>query len=92
MVKHWRALTVLTAESVQTKAMTHLDLDDYNHHEDTNRQAEKVISNQIIHPFKYEEQEMVNISTGHNAKSAEPGEGPWNRNGDGPGYSKRNRQ
>ena len=65
MVKHWRALTVLTAESEQTKAMTHLDLDDSNHHEDTNRQAEKVISNQMIQPFKYEEQEMVNISTGH---------------------------
>ena len=28
------------------------------------------LSNQLIHPFKYEEQEMVNISTGHKAKSA----------------------
>ena len=25
----------------------------------------------MIHPFKYEEQEMVNISTGHKAKSAD---------------------
>ena len=41
MVKYWRALTVLTAESEQTKAMPHLDLDDTKHHEDTNRQAEK---------------------------------------------------
>ena len=41
MVKYWRALTVLTAESEQTKAMPHLDLGDNKHHEDTNRQAEK---------------------------------------------------
>ena len=37
MVKYWRALTVLTAESEQTKAMPHLDLDDTKHHEDTNK-------------------------------------------------------
>ena len=30
-----------------------------------------VVSNQMIHPFKYEEQDMVNISTGHKAKSAD---------------------
>ena len=41
MVKYWRALTVLTAESEQTKAMPHLDLDATKHHEDTNRQSEK---------------------------------------------------
>ena len=41
MIKYWRALTVLTAESEQTEAMTHLDLDGTKHHEDTNRQAEK---------------------------------------------------
>ena len=41
MVKYRRALPVLTSESEQTKAMTHLDLDDTKHHEDTNRQAEK---------------------------------------------------
>ena len=41
MVKYWRALTVLTAESEQTKAMPHLDLNDTKHHEDTNRQSEK---------------------------------------------------
>ena len=39
MEKYWRALPVLTAESEQTKAMTHLDLDDTKYHEDTNRQA-----------------------------------------------------
>ena len=37
MEKYWRALTVLTAKSEQTKAMTHLDLDDTKHHEVTNR-------------------------------------------------------
>ena len=41
MVKYWRALTVLTAESEQTKAMPHLDQNDTKHHEDTHRQAEK---------------------------------------------------
>ena len=81
IVKYWRALTVLTAESEQTTAMTHLDLDDTKHHEDTNRQAESdvegvknitgVINNQTIHPFKCEKPEMVNISTGHKVKSAE---------------------
>ena len=30
-----------------------------------------VIYNQMIHPFQYEEQEMVNISTAHIAKSAD---------------------
>ena len=30
-----------------------------------------VINNQMNHPFKCEEQEMVNISTGHKAKSAD---------------------
>ena len=30
-----------------------------------------VVSNQMIHPFKYEENEMVTISTGHKAKSAD---------------------
>ena len=37
MEKYWRALPVLTAESEQTKAMTHLDLDDTKYHEVTNR-------------------------------------------------------
>ena len=41
MVKNWRALTVLTAESEQTKAMPHLDLDDTKYHDDTNRRSEK---------------------------------------------------
>ena len=41
MVKHWRALTVLTVESEQTEAMPHLDLDDPKHHEDTNMRSEK---------------------------------------------------
>ena len=39
MEKYWRAHPVLTAESEQTKAMAHLDLDDTKHHEVTNRQA-----------------------------------------------------
>ena len=30
-----------------------------------------VVSNQTIHPFKYELPEMVNISTGHKPKSAD---------------------
>ena len=41
MEKYWRALPVLTAESEQTKAMIHLDLDDTKYHEVTNRQAGK---------------------------------------------------
>ena len=41
MEKYWRALPVLTAESEQTKAMTHLDIDDTKYHEATNRQAGK---------------------------------------------------
>ena len=41
MVKYWRALTVLTADSEHSKAMPPLDLDDTKHHEDTNRQSEK---------------------------------------------------
>ena len=30
-----------------------------------------VVGNQMTHPFKYEEKEMVTISTGHKAKSAD---------------------
>ena len=41
MVKHWLALTVLTAESEQTKAMPHLDMDVTKHHEYTNMRSEK---------------------------------------------------
>ena len=41
MEKCWRALPVLTAESEQTKTMTHLYLDDTKYHEVTNRQAGK---------------------------------------------------
>ena len=41
MVKYWRVITVLTAESAQTNAMPHLDMDDTKHHEDTNMKAEK---------------------------------------------------
>ena len=56
--------------------MTHLDLDDTKYNEVTNRKEgvnniTGVINNQIIHPLKCEEQEMVNISTCHNAKSAD---------------------
>ena len=59
----------LTAESEQTNATTHLDLDDTKHHADTNRQAAKetesvkkikdVINNQMTHPLKCEDQEPV---------------------------------
>ena len=55
--------------------MTHLDLDDTKHHDDTNRQAAKeaecvkkitdVINNQMTHPLECEELELVKISTGH---------------------------
>ena len=30
-----------------------------------------IINNQMIHPFKYDEQETVNILTGHKAKPAD---------------------
>ena len=39
MDKYVRVLPVMTAESEQTKAMAHLDLDDTKYHEVTNRQA-----------------------------------------------------
>ena len=39
MEKYWRAFPVLTAESEQTNAMPHLDLDDTKYQEVTNRQA-----------------------------------------------------
>ena len=39
MEKCWRALPFLTADSEQTKVMTHLDLDDTKYHEVSNRQA-----------------------------------------------------
>ena len=41
MEKYWRAITVLTAESEQAKAMTQLNLDDTKHDEVNNRQAGK---------------------------------------------------
>ena len=67
MDKYVRALPALTAESEQTKAMTHLDLDDTKHHEDTNMHAAKeaervkkitdvIINSQMTHPLKCEEQ------------------------------------
>ena len=73
MEKYVRALPVLTAESEQTQAMTHLDLDDTKHHEGPNRHDAKkaesvnkitdVINNQVTHPLKCEEHELVKIST-----------------------------
>ena len=45
MDKYLRALPVLTAESEQTKARTHLDLNDTKHHEDTNIHAAKEAEN-----------------------------------------------
>jgi hypothetical protein len=81
MEKYLRALPVLTAVSEQTKTMAHLDLDDTKHHEDTHRQATKeaesvkkitdVINNQMTHPFNCEEQELINISTGHKDEFAD---------------------
>lgn len=64
MEKYLKALTVLTAVSEQTKAMAHLDADDTKHHEDKE-------SHQMINPFTCEEQELINISTGHKATSAD---------------------
>jgi len=73
-----RALPVLTAVSEQTKAMAHLDLRP-NDNKDSNSQCVKevervkkttdVINHQMINPFRYEEQELINISTGHRAAS-----------------------
>ena len=66
--------------SEQKKAMAHLDQDDTKHHWDSYSQCTKeaetvkkitdVINNQMINPFKCEEQELMNISTGHKAASA----------------------
>ncbi|KAJ8403226.1 hypothetical protein AAFF_G00354430 [Aldrovandia affinis] len=79
MEKYLRALPVLTAVSEQTKAMAHLDMDDTKHQEDSNSQGTKeaerkitdVINNQMINPFSCEEQELMNISTGHKSASAD---------------------
>ncbi|KAJ8418676.1 hypothetical protein AAFF_G00001750 [Aldrovandia affinis] len=81
MEKYLRALPVLTAVSEQTKVMAHLDMDDTKHHEDSNSQGTKeaesvrkitdVINNQMINPFTCEEQELMNISTGHKSASAD---------------------
>lgn len=59
--------------------MAHLDLDDTKHHEDSNSQSTKeaegvkkitdVINNQMVDPFKCEEQELMNTLTGHKAAS-----------------------
>ncbi|KAJ8367324.1 hypothetical protein AAFF_G00320880 [Aldrovandia affinis] len=80
MEKYLQALPVLTAVSEQTKAMSYLDMDDTKHHEDTSqgtKEAEGVrkitdaINNQMINPFSCEEQELMNISTGHKSASAD---------------------
>jgi len=81
MEKYLQALPVLTAVSEQTRAMAHLDLDDRKHHEDSNTHAIKeaqtvkkiidVVNNQMIDPFRCEEQELVNIATGHKAQSSD---------------------
>jgi len=78
MKKYLRALPVLTAVSKQTKVMAHLDLtlnenEDFNSH--SVKEVEKVkeitdiINHQMINPFRYEEWELINISTGHRAAS-----------------------
>ncbi|KAA0703180.1 hypothetical protein E1301_Tti007023 [Triplophysa tibetana] len=79
MEKCLKALPVLTAVSEQTKAMPHLDADDTKHQEDMDSQGAEeaeglwkitdVINNQMINPFTCEEQELINISTGHKATS-----------------------
>ena len=79
MEKYLHALPVLTAVSEQTKAMAHMDLDETKHHEDSYRGATKevesvkkiadVVNNQMINPFRCEDQELINISTGHKASS-----------------------
>lgn len=81
MILSLKALPVLTAVSEQTKAMAHLDADDTKHHKDKDSQGAKeaegvrkitdVINNQMINPFRCEEQELINISTGHKATSAD---------------------
>ena len=82
----------------KTKAMAHLDADDTKHHEDKDSQGAKeaegvnkiahVFSNQMINPFKCEDQELINISTGHKATSADLICGCKKRNG-GTGCSKK---
>ena len=57
--------------------MTYFDLDDTKHHDDSGRHAAKevesvmkitdLINNQIIHPFKCEEQKLMSLSTGQTA-------------------------
>ena len=96
MEKYLRALPVLTPESEQKRAMTHMYLDDTKHHEDTKRQATKeveslqkitdVINNQMIHPLNCEEQELVKVSTDHKAEYADMAMAREE------GCSKRNRQ
>ena len=76
-----KALPILTAVSELTKAMAHLDANDTKHHVDKDSQGAKeaegvnkiahVFSNQMINPFKCEDQELINISTGHKATSAD---------------------
>ena len=74
MEKYLQAFPVLTAVLEQTKAMTHLDLDDTKHHRDSKSQATKetetvkkityVVNNQMIDQFKCKTQELMNIPTG----------------------------
>ena len=75
--------------------MAHLNLDDTKHNDDTNKHAAKKtesvkkitdVINQMIHLLKYEEQELVKMSTGHKAESTYPVRAREE------GCSKRNRQ
>ena len=70
MVKYWRALTRhrqchtwiwMTPSTTRTPTSRKEGVNNIT----------GVINNQMIHSFKYEEQEMVNISTDHKAKSAD---------------------
>ena len=76
MVKYWRALTVLTAESEQTKPcptciwMTPSTTMTPTGKPKRGRELYTRRHQQMNHPFKYEEQDMVHVSTGHKDKYA----------------------
>ena len=69
-VKYWRALTRLRQFHTWNWMTPSTTRTPTSRKEGVNN-ITGVINNQMIHSFKYEEQEMVNISTGHNAKSAD---------------------
>ncbi|KAG8007542.1 Uromodulin [Nibea albiflora] len=68
MEKYLKALPVPTTVSEQTKAMAHSQ--GVKEAEGV-RKITNVINNQMINPFTYEEQELINLSTGYKATSAD---------------------